>query len=133
MLRKFYPSCRSSVSLFDTGNGGQKRVAEPFAMRQIPPEAVSELAEFGFASKGLAGSAEAAQWSRRGRGGDPRQVSGNPHRAAANFTPAAFVRKFSPNCGTRFWRPERRLLYARVRRYLSVGRALGILGPGKRQ
>jgi hypothetical protein len=36
-------------------------VAEPFTKRQIRPEIDSELAEFGFGSKGLVGSAETAQ------------------------------------------------------------------------
>jgi hypothetical protein len=38
---------------FDTVNGAQRRVAAPFAMRQIPTETDSELGEFGFGSKGL--------------------------------------------------------------------------------
>jgi hypothetical protein len=62
---------------FDTGNGGQKRVAEPFAMRQIPPETDLELAKFGFDSKGLVGSVETAQHAPCGtaRPKTPRSIT----------------------------------------------------------
>jgi len=39
-------------------------VAEQLAMRQIPTETDSELAEFGFRSKGLVGSTETMQHAR---------------------------------------------------------------------
>jgi hypothetical protein len=42
-------------------------VAAPFAMRQIPTETNSELAEFGFESKGLVQSAGIRQVPTTGR------------------------------------------------------------------